>query len=301
MKKENFPTKHASGCAGSLQKALLRAPLSFKRFSCAALVGLAVSFSAQAATVQKASGELPFNARTLSYSAFLKRELSPLHNKVPAKTETRKLHEMQDYSAQYISERYRISSKDAAAIVSQAFASGKAHDIDPLLILSIIAAESSFNPNAGSPVGAKGLMQVHTRVHAEKFKEFGGVHTANQVEAGIEVGTRILKSYLIKTGSLAKALKYYVGAANHPTDSGYGKKVLSMRENLRQAAAGALMDTSPVIQVADASEASSGDATYKRSMLTKADAALVSEKIFQKSGSESAASLSRKGEAEEQL
>ena len=58
------------------------------------------------------------------------------------------------------------------------------------------------------------------------------------MEAGIEVGTQILKEYLNKTGSLKGALKYYVGAAKHSHDGGYSRKVLSMRNHLRLAASG---------------------------------------------------------------
>ena len=63
-------------------------------------------------------------------------------------------------------------------------------------------------------------MQVHAKVHAKRFKEFGGLKAVHEVEAGIEVGTQILKEYLNKTGSLKGALKYYVGAAKHSHDGG---------------------------------------------------------------------------------
>ncbi len=69
-------------------------------------------------------------------------------------------------------------------------------------------------------------MQVHAKVHAKRFKEFGGLKAVHEVEAGIEVGTQILKEYLNKTGSLKGALKYYVGAAKHSHDGGYSRKVL---------------------------------------------------------------------------
>ena len=145
---------------------------------------------------------------------------------------------METNAARFISEHYRVDREDASEIVEQAFISGKNHDVDPLLILAVIATESSFDPKAGSSVGAKGLMQVHAKVHAKRFKEFGGLKAVHEVEAGIEVGTQILKEYLNKTGSLKGALKYYVGAAKHSHDGGYSRKVLSMRNHLRLAASG---------------------------------------------------------------
>lgn len=69
-------------------------------------------------------------------------------------------------------------------------------------------------------------------------KSTGGLKAVHEVEAGIEVGTQILKEYLNKTGSLKGALKYYVGAAKHSHDGGYSRKVLSMRSHLRLAASG---------------------------------------------------------------
>ena len=41
---------------------------------------------------------------------------------------------------------YRVDREDASEIVEQAFISGKNHDVDPLLILAVIATESSFDP-----------------------------------------------------------------------------------------------------------------------------------------------------------
>ena len=150
-----------------------------------------------------------------------------------------RLDTIQERAVTFISRHFtKAREKDIKEAVAQAFVTGKKYDIDPLLILSIIAIESSFNPNAKSSAGAKGLMQVHVRVHTSKYKRFGGLKAANDIEAGIEVGTEILREYINRTGTLAKGLKYYVGAANHASDKGYGHKVLVMRDNLRHAITG---------------------------------------------------------------
>ena len=64
--------------------------------------------------------------------------------------------------AYWLSTKYRVAPEPIAALVSEAYAQGKANKLDPTLILAIMAIESSFNPFAQSPVGAQGLMQVMT-------------------------------------------------------------------------------------------------------------------------------------------
>lgn len=219
-----------SYCLKHKTKNLRRILLSVSA-ACVVLVGAAsVHFQP---TLRAA--EAPLRIKALSYHTFEEQDVRD----TASQTIDDVLERMQENAAAFISQHYaKVSEEDALEIVHQAFISGKEHDIDPLLILAIIATESSFNPNAGSSAGAKGLMQVHAKVHAKRFKEYGGVKAVHEIEAGIEVGTQILKEYLNKTGSLKGALKYYVGAANHKTDGGYSRKVLSMRSHLQMAANG---------------------------------------------------------------
>lgn len=173
---------------------------------------MAVSTPKAAVDSKAPQSEPPLKVKSLSYSNFEREDLTK-----PFETEEQIIDRMETNAARFIAEHYRVDREDAAEIVEQAFISGKNHDVDPLLILAVIATESSFDPKAGSSVGAKGLMQVHAKVHAKRFKEYGGLKAVHEVEAGIEVGTQILKEYLNKTGSLKGALKYYVGAAKHCT------------------------------------------------------------------------------------
>jgi len=117
-------------------------------------------------------------------------------------------------------------------IVDEAYKAGEKYDIDPLLILSVIAVESGFDPKVTSISGAEGLMQVITRLHMDKYEGFGLTRPGYQVAPNIDVGTRILSEYFEKTGSFKTALKYYVGAAKLKSDGGYGKKVLTFRQGL---------------------------------------------------------------------
>jgi hypothetical protein len=140
--------------------------------------------------------------------------------------------------AQWISRRYKVAPEPIARLVQEAWHVGQRAMIDPTLILAIMAIESSFNPFAQSSVGAQGLMQVMTRVHDDKYVAFGGNHAAFDPVSNLRVGVQVLKECIARAGSLHDGLRYYVGAANLPSDSGYVSRVLSEQMNLRAVADG---------------------------------------------------------------
>jgi soluble lytic murein transglycosylase-like protein len=76
--------------------------------------------------------------------------------------------------AYWLSRKYRVAPEPLSAIVAEAFEIGLRSKLDQTLILAVMAIESGFNPFAQSPMGAQGLMQVMTRVHSEKYENFGG-------------------------------------------------------------------------------------------------------------------------------
>lgn len=140
--------------------------------------------------------------------------------------------------AQFIAGRYRVALENTQLFVDGAYKAAREYKMDPWLLLAVMAVESSFDPDASSHRGAHGLMQVLTRVHTEKFAPFGGVAAAFDPIANIKVGTRILRDYIARDGSVEGGLKAYVGAALLDDDRGYGVKVLAERERLAAAAAG---------------------------------------------------------------
>ncbi|MDX3904751.1 MAG: lytic transglycosylase domain-containing protein [Pigmentiphaga sp.] len=135
----------------------------------------------------------------------------------------------------YIARKYRVSNEATRMLISTAYGVGQEMGLDPLLLLAIIAIESSFNPFAESHVGAQGLMQVLTRVHSERFEPFGGDQAAWNPVANIRVGASILKEYIERGGSLAAGLRMYVGVGPDGS-SPYGDKVLAERRRLASAA-----------------------------------------------------------------
>lgn len=149
-----------------------------------------------------------------------------------------KLTEEQRNIARFIASKYRVAVDDVQHFVAHAYRAARDFRLDPHLILAVVSIESSFNPNARSPKGAQGLMQVLTRVHTDKFAPFGGAAAAFDPVANITVGSAILKEYLVREGSVEGALKSYVGAALLSHDFGYGRKVLTERERIAAAAQG---------------------------------------------------------------
>ncbi len=139
---------------------------------------------------------------------------------------------------QYLARRYRVADQAVRMLVGAAFATGQEIGLDPLLILAVMAVESSMNPFAQSPVGAQGLMQVMTRVHTEKFEPHGGEHAALDPIANIKVGSAILRDLIRRGGSIERGLQLYVGAGNLSDDGGYATRVLGERARISMAAAG---------------------------------------------------------------
>lgn len=140
----------------------------------------------------------------------------------------------------YLSRRYRVADEAVRVLVAAAYRAAETHRLDPLLILAVMAVESSMNPFAESSMGAQGLMQVMTRVHTERFEPHGGDQAALDPVTNIMVGSAILKELIRRGGSVERGLQLYVGAGNLPNDGGYGARVLAERTRIELAASGAV-------------------------------------------------------------
>jgi len=135
--------------------------------------------------------------------------------------------------ADFLSKRYRVSSEAVERFIRLAYAAGQMTKLDPLLILAVMAVESSFNPIAESGMGAKGLMQVIPQFHQDKLKTAqGGELNVLDPETNIMVGAKVLREYAAKTGGdYVAALGLYGGTGPAPGNP-YASKVLSERERL---------------------------------------------------------------------
>lgn len=82
----------------------------------------------------------------------------------------------------------RLSTVEKGTIIEAIIAESRNTDLDPLLIASIIAAESSFRPKAVSPCEARGLMQI-THCVSQIMK----ISNPFDIRQNIYAGTRYLK------------------------------------------------------------------------------------------------------------
>lgn len=147
------------------------------------------------------------------------------------------LPQQQAYVALWLSRKYRVAPEPLSVLVAEAYRIGEQVRIDPTLILAVMAIESRFNPFAQSPVGAQGLMQVLTRVHTDKYEDFGGQLAAFDPLSNLRVGVQVLQDCIRRAGSIEGGLRLYVGAVT--TDGAdYINKVMAEHTRLQHVAMG---------------------------------------------------------------
>ena len=152
--------------------------------------------------------------------------------------EPKELPKQQALLAFWLARKYGVAPEPLGVLVSHAFEIGAKAKLEPTLILAIMAIESGFNPFAQSPVGAQGLMQVMTKVHTDKYENFGGKLAAFDPVTNLRVGVKVLQECIARAGSIEGGLKYYVGAANMPDDGGYTAKVMAEYSRLQMVIGG---------------------------------------------------------------
>jgi len=134
--------------------------------------------------------------------------------------------------ADYMARKYLVSRQVVLDLVKTAHIVGRQYNVDPMLLVAVIAVESSFNPIAESVAGAKGLMQIIPHYHQEKFTEFGGEQSVFEPRANIAVGAKIIREYLqASSGNLFTALQTYAGALPD-REAAYTHKVLNEKDRL---------------------------------------------------------------------
>ena len=146
------------------------------------------------------------------------------------------LDEVQQALAEHLSRRYYVAASQTGRFVAVAYHAAREVGLDPLLVLAVISVESRFNPIAESVMGAKGLMQIIPKYHHAKLELYGGGEEAVlDPESNIRVGTRILKEYVRRMGTLEAGLQYYNGAL-WDGSAQYAQKVFAEHRRLEAVA-----------------------------------------------------------------
>lgn len=176
--------------------------------------------------IQERAPEQPFTAEPVAVVA----TATPAAEARASAPEERKIRAMSDY----LGKRYFVSTEAIQRLVEMAFAVGQEVNIDPLLILAVMAVESRFNPIAESNAGAQGLMQVIPRYHTDKLPDPQSDSSFLNPAVNVRVGAKVLKDYIGRSGgNLQTGLQMYNGS---PWDSTaqYASKVIAEKERLRQ-------------------------------------------------------------------
>lgn len=144
--------------------------------------------------------------------------------------------------ADYLSTRFRVSRDAMMDMVKYAGLAAQKHKLDPALVLAVAAVESGFNPYAASPMGAKGLMQVMSGIHRQKFEVYSDIrNAATNPQVNLMVGAEILRDCINRGGGVNGGLKLYLGVGTGD-DNGYVGRVVSEAARIRAAAKGRVMD-----------------------------------------------------------
>lgn len=102
----------------------------------------------------------------------------------------------------WIADTYRVSEDSIEPALAAAEIHAEELGFDPLLIVAIMAVESSFNHRAVSNMGALGLMQVIPRYHKDKIGPNRGRNVLFDPEVNVRVGTLVLHEGLQRYGSM---------------------------------------------------------------------------------------------------
>ncbi len=114
------------------------------------------------------------------------------------------------------------------------------HGVEISLIKAIIKAESDFDPDAKSRVGAQGLMQLMPKT-ARSYNVHNSYNSRQNIDAGTEHIKKLLKKYnndlklaLAAYNAGETAVNKYGGIPPFPETQRYVKKVLAFKKEFEE-------------------------------------------------------------------
>lgn len=115
--------------------------------------------------------------------------------------------------------QFRVAPTESLKIARAVLIEADRHAISPILLLAVMAVESSFDRNAVSVAGARGLMQILPAAHPQLI---AGAADLTDPAINVRIGSTILRGYLDESGGdLDAALLRYSGGGR-----GYARRVV---------------------------------------------------------------------------
>ena len=121
-------------------------------------------------------------------------------------------------------------------------AAAKQHDVDPLLVHSVIQAESNYDPLAVSPKGAQGMMQLMPAT-ARRFGVKNSFDFAENIDGGVRYLRYLMDLFQDEKLAVAaynageRAVMHYGGVPPYPETKSYVRAVTGSYAGAKQAAA----------------------------------------------------------------
>ena len=139
----------------------------------------------------------------------------------------------QDFEKEVLVENTNLSE----STIDYCYQYGDEYDFRPELLIAIIEAESSGNPNAKNG-GCIGLMQIYEKYHTDRMERLG-VSDLYDESGNILVATDYLYELFMKYGDVGMTLLVYNGDSSakdywngNGELSAYAKKIINRTEEL---------------------------------------------------------------------
>lgn len=154
-----------------------------------------------------------------------------------------------------------LSPDEEVHLTHQVLRYSDEHKVDPLLILSVIRAESDFSANAVSPMGARGIMQVMPAtarfITEQRGWNWPGENRLFDPSFNIRLATSYLSDLMRKFESVEEALIAYncgegtmqeLRASGLPLPRSYARRVLSTYDWLQRRYGTTDTESNPLLQ-----------------------------------------------------